>query len=80
MVYIESNIINDNNILIPYNNSLIKNKRNNNRKLYEIKKNLSKDRIMDFVLQNHSWPYIEKFKKHVYVEHCKNFDKYHNIY
>lgn len=54
MVYIESNIINDNNILIPYNNSLIKNKRNNNRKLYEIKKNLSKDRIMDFVLQNHS--------------------------
>jgi len=84
VIYIESNIIkNDNIFLIRDNDNLTKYRKINNYvKVFENNINLSKDRkqLIDFVLRNHSWPYLEKFKKHVCVEHCKNFDEYHNIY
>jgi len=34
--------------------------------------------LINFVLKNR--PYIEKFKKHKCVEHCRDFVKYHNLY
>jgi hypothetical protein len=31
-------------------------------------------------LKNHSWTYVEKFKKHISVDHCRDIIKYHSVY
>jgi len=29
--------------------------------------------LLNFILYNYSWPYVEKFKKHRKIDHCSNF-------
>jgi hydroxymethylpyrimidine/phosphomethylpyrimidine kinase len=36
--------------------------------------------IIKFVLKNHSWPYLEKFKKHISKDHCRDVVVNHSIY
>lgn len=36
--------------------------------------------LLNFVLKNYSWTYIEKFKKHFSVDHCRDMIKYHSMY
>lgn len=31
-------------------------------------------------MKNHSWTYVEKFKKHISEDHCRDMIKYHSIY
>lgn len=31
-------------------------------------------------MKNHSWTYVEKFKKHISVDHCRDMIKYHSVY
>jgi hypothetical protein len=37
-------------------------------------------RLINLVLKNNSWPFIEKRKKHRFIEHCKNIIKDHNVF
>lgn len=48
----------------------------------DYKYKLSKEghKLVNSVLKNTSWPFIEKGKKHTYIEHCKNFLEDHNVY
>lgn len=47
-----------------------------------IKKCINDDKInlFKFILGNGSWSYVERFKKHRYIEHCKNFGKDHLLF
>lgn len=36
--------------------------------------------LINFILKNHSWTYIEKFKKHISEDHCRDVIKDHGIY
>jgi hypothetical protein len=36
--------------------------------------------LIKFILKNHSWTYVEKFKKHISVDHCRDMIKYHSVY
>lgn len=36
--------------------------------------------LLNFILCNHSWPYIQKFKKHRSVDHCSDFLNNHTFY
>jgi hypothetical protein len=38
------------------------------------------NKLINFVLKNNSWLYIEKCKKHTFVEHCRNIVKNHNLF
>jgi group I intron endonuclease len=44
--------------------------------------NLSNEgyKLINLILEKNSWPFIEKRKKHIFIEHCKNFIKDHNLY
>jgi group I intron endonuclease len=37
-------------------------------------------KLINLVLKRNSWPFIEKNKKHTYVEHCSSFSKDHNLF
>lgn len=62
---ITSKDVNENSTLIKTNNIFL-----------EERKKL----LINFILTNHTWPFIERFKKHVYVDHCPNYVKNHNIF
>jgi len=35
--------------------------------------------LINCILKYCTWSFIERYKKHVYVDHCPNFVKNHNI-
>jgi hypothetical protein len=36
--------------------------------------------LINFVIKNHSWSYLEKNKKHKSRDHCKDFMPLHSVY
>jgi hypothetical protein len=36
--------------------------------------------LINCILKYRTWSFIERYKKHVYVDHCPNFVKNHNIF
>jgi hypothetical protein len=34
-------------------------------------------KLFSFIIKHKPWPFITKFKKHVYVDHCHNFAENH---
>jgi group I intron endonuclease len=49
-------------------------------KVSELKSLLNEKELFKFILENHSWPYVQKFKKHICKDHCRYIINYHSYY
>jgi hypothetical protein len=68
-------------------NSLVKRKKRLNEVAYystfsknDIRTCNKEKELIEFILKNHSWTYVEKFKKHISVDHCRDMIKCHSVY
>lgn len=41
---------------------------------------LGRENIFNFIIKNKTWPFIQRFKKHVSIDHCRFFYKEHIIF
>lgn len=81
-VFMHNNWINNQRLVLGVSKFI--HKRNHFTKFHKSNIKLLKSKyngnLLNFILYNHSWPYVEKFKKHRKIDHCNNFLDNHTFY